>query len=117
MYNVKCNNCNTLIQIELRETNLGGTKVGYFICPDCKAVYIGYVNSPAFSTLVNKRRMIIEQMASSKGNRKEYDRLYRKLEKCEKRLNRTENELKKKYKKIIETKVNGGNEHGWKQPE
>ena len=115
MYIVKCNNCNTLIQIELRETNLGGTKVGYFICPDCKEVYIGYVNSPAFSALVKKRKTIIEQMASSKGNRKEYDRWYRKLEKCEKRLNRAENDLKQKYKKIIETELeNGGKEYGWK---
>lgn len=108
MYTVKCNNCNTLMQIELRETNLGGTKVGYFICPGCKAVYIGYMDSPAFSALVNKRREIIEQMASKGNSKKEYDRLYRKLLKTDKKMDKQQKTLKTQVKKEIEMLIDLG---------
>lgn len=108
MYIVKCNNCNALMQIELMETNLGGTKVGYFICPDCKAVYIGYIDSPAFSALVNKRREIIEQMASKGNSKKEYDRLYRKLLKTDKKMDKQQRTLKEQAKKEIEILIEQG---------
>ena len=117
MYIVKCNNCDTAIQVVLREVNINGTKVGYFICPECGEIYIGYVNSPVFLSLLRKRKEILQEMeeAGRNKNNRLYDRWYRKLEKCEKRLNRAENELKQKYKKIIETELeNGGKEYGWK---
>lgn len=110
MYIVKCNNCNTAMQVVLREVNINGTKVGYFICPECGEIYIGYVNSPAFLSLVKKQREAIQDMQEAGQNRKNrlYDRKYRKLLKTSRKMDEQQKKLKEQAKKEIETLIEQG---------
>lgn len=110
MYIVKCNNCNTAMQVVLKETNINGTRVGYFICPECGEIYIGYVNSPAFLSLVRKCGEILREMEEAGRNRKNrlYDRKYRKLLKTSRKMDEHQKKLKEQAKKTIETLIEQG---------
>ena len=110
MYLVKCNNCDTVMQVVLREVNINGARVGYFICPECGEIYIGYVNSPAFLSLVRKRREILQEMEEAGRNRKNrlYDRKYRKLLKTSRKMDEQQRTLKEQAKKEIETLIEQG---------
>lgn len=110
MYLVKCNNCDTVMQVVLREVNAVGTKVSYFICPECGEIYIGYVNSPAFLSLVRKRKEILQEMEEAGRNRKNrlYDRKYRKLLKTSRKMDEQQKKLKEQAKKEIETLIEQG---------
>lgn len=110
MYIVKCNNCDTAMQVVLKEINTKIGRVGYFICLECGEIYIGYVNSPAFLSLVRKRREILQEMEEAGGNRKNrlYDRKYRKLLKTSRNMDEQQKKLKEQAKKTIETLIEQG---------
>lgn len=110
MYLVKCNNCDTVMQVVLREVNINGARVGYFICPECGEIYIGYVNSPAFLSLLRKRREILQEMeeAGRNKNNRLYDRKYRKLLKTSRKQDEMQRKLKEQTKKAIETLIEQG---------
>lgn len=110
MYLVKCNNCDTVMQVVLREVNINGAKVGYFICPECGEIYIGYVNSPAFLSLVKKQKGIIQDMQEAGQNRNNrlYDRKYKKLLKTSRKMEKQQRTLKEQAKKEIETLIEQG---------
>lgn len=110
MYIVKCNNCYTAMQVMLKEANINGTRVGYFTCPECGEIYIGYVNSPAFLSLVKKKMEItldIQEAGRNRDNRL-YDRYYKKLLKTSRKMEKQQRTLKEQAKKEIETLIEQG---------
>lgn len=110
MYIVKCNNCDTAIHVVLKEVNTKIGRVGYFICPECGEIYIGYVNSPAFLSLIKNKNEIIQGMkeAGQNKNNRLYDRHYKKLLKTSRKMDKQQRTLKEQARKEIETLIEQG---------
>lgn len=110
MYIVKCNNCDTAMQVVLKEVNTRIGRVGYFICPGCGEIYIGYVNSPAFLSLVKRKTEILQDMQEAGRNRDNrlYDRYYKKLLKTRRKMDKQQRTLKEQARKEIEMLIEQG---------
>lgn len=107
MYIVKCNNCDTAMQVVLKEVNTKAGRVGYFICPECGEIYVGCVNSPAFLSLMKKKDEIIQDMkeAGKNKNNRLYDRRYKKLLKTSRKMDKQQRTLKEQARKEVETLI------------